>query len=300
MRMKNIVDKKLAFDIGAFNGDDTAHYLEAGYRVVAVEANPTLAEQLLNRFREEVASGTCVILNVGVSDREGPAPFYICERLPIWSSFDEASASRDGMEVRKVWVDCITFARLLEQFGVPYFLKTDIEGADRHCILSLGSDTRPHYVSFEAESDAVELVWHLASVGYRRFRLVNQRGWDPVVVPSPGGVRHVTWATRQLFRLTLRRFGLLHSLLKNVRNWLYLKSPTEAIPIPGNPAPSTGTTALPKGSSGPIPCSQALGWLDLPEFLHTWVSVQRAGILESAWFDIHAELTTSEVKSPSS
>ena len=34
----------LIYDIGQHTGEDTAFYLGKGFRVVAVEANPTLAE----------------------------------------------------------------------------------------------------------------------------------------------------------------------------------------------------------------------------------------------------------------
>ena len=36
--------RDLIYDIGMNNGDDTAFYLIRGYRVLAIEANPELAE----------------------------------------------------------------------------------------------------------------------------------------------------------------------------------------------------------------------------------------------------------------
>jgi len=38
--------RDLIFDIGANNGDDTAFYLKKGFRVVAIEADPALAQKL--------------------------------------------------------------------------------------------------------------------------------------------------------------------------------------------------------------------------------------------------------------
>ena len=41
---------ELVFDIGMHNGDDTAYYLSRGYRVLAVEANPSLCASARERF----------------------------------------------------------------------------------------------------------------------------------------------------------------------------------------------------------------------------------------------------------
>jgi len=40
----------LIYDIGMNNGDDTAYYLQRGFRVIAVEANPALVSQAIQRF----------------------------------------------------------------------------------------------------------------------------------------------------------------------------------------------------------------------------------------------------------
>ena len=50
--------------------------------------------------------------------------------------------------------------QLFERFGIPEYLKVDIEGADRLCVLALTSDTRPTYLSFELGDDVDELLEH--------------------------------------------------------------------------------------------------------------------------------------------
>ena len=39
------MNSKLVYDIGMNDGTDSAYYLRRGYSVVAVEANPILAEE---------------------------------------------------------------------------------------------------------------------------------------------------------------------------------------------------------------------------------------------------------------
>jgi 16S rRNA A1518/A1519 N6-dimethyltransferase RsmA/KsgA/DIM1 with predicted DNA glycosylase/AP lyase activity len=41
---------KFAYDIGVFKGEDTERYLQLGYRVLCVEADPGLAEIIRSRF----------------------------------------------------------------------------------------------------------------------------------------------------------------------------------------------------------------------------------------------------------
>ena len=47
--------KKLIYDIGMYDGSDTRYYLNEGFRVLAIEANPVLvkrAKELI--FQEEM------------------------------------------------------------------------------------------------------------------------------------------------------------------------------------------------------------------------------------------------------
>ena len=37
--------KKLIFDIGMYDGSDTRYYLNEGFRVLAIEANPILVKR---------------------------------------------------------------------------------------------------------------------------------------------------------------------------------------------------------------------------------------------------------------
>lgn len=55
------------FDIGMYDGADTAYYLESGYQVVAVEANPDLVECAARQFSASLASGQLVLINAAIS-----------------------------------------------------------------------------------------------------------------------------------------------------------------------------------------------------------------------------------------
>ena len=56
----------LVFDLGFHRGEDTDHYLAIGHRVVAVEANPSLAEDGRQRFAAEISSGQLQLIHAAV------------------------------------------------------------------------------------------------------------------------------------------------------------------------------------------------------------------------------------------
>lgn len=172
----------LIYDVGMNNGDDTAYYLSRGFRVVAIEANPVLVEQVSKRFDREIAAGKLTILEVGVADTEGTLPFWICDGKSEWSSFDRAIASRDDMAHHQISIPCRRFASVLAEFGTPYYLKLDIEEAEMSCLRDLGTDL-PKYVSFERSAPPRESLTLMRDLGYTGFKLISQRNFLPVEYP---------------------------------------------------------------------------------------------------------------------
>jgi FkbM family methyltransferase len=81
-------NNKLIFDIGMHKGEDTSHYLSAGFKVIAVEANPILADECRKKFADQIAKGNLTIVNAGIAKEEGVLPFYVNLHSSEWSSFD--------------------------------------------------------------------------------------------------------------------------------------------------------------------------------------------------------------------
>ena len=188
MTPKN-VRSDLIYDVGLFDGGDTAYYLFRGYRVVAIDANPLAVQRAKLRFSREIEAGRLTLLNVGVAEAPGTATFWISD-VPQFSSFDPALATRGGVRANRVPVPVAPFSQILSENGVPYYLKIDIEGNDRHCLNALRGTRTPKYISVEAEhpgdsetfddDQATAILSLLRDVGYQRFKLVNQVEWTPV------------------------------------------------------------------------------------------------------------------------
>lgn len=173
----------LIYDLGMHTGQDTDFYLKKGFCVVSVEANPILAEFGAVRFRSEIDAGRLTVLNLGVADQPGRMPFYVNQVLSEWSSFDREIASR-GRPVEEVMVETVTIRELVAVFGVPYYLKIDIEDYDRFAVSGLtGLSPLPAYVS--VENGGPDLFEALVSLGYADFKFLNQAKVAEMSCPVP-------------------------------------------------------------------------------------------------------------------
>lgn len=272
----------LIYDVGAHTGEDTAHYLSLGHRVVAVEADPDLADSLRARFVTEIADRRLAVLGVAVAETPGRATFYRVPTQLGWNSFDRAQAERGGPVVA-VEVECRAFADILTEHGVPHYLKVDIEGFDHLCVMALAYNTAPAFVSFESGEQTEAMLTHLVALGYRRFRLVNQQNFQAITVPRAGGRAHLAWSARQFVRLALRKRPAVHRALGKVlalRNGHTNGDYHTANVIDG--------WTFTEQSSGPIPTEHSSGWLDPVDFMATWVAMRDGGVIGSAWFDVQA------------
>ncbi len=54
---------KVIYDLGANTGDDIAYYLKKADKVVAVEANPTLAKQIESKYSAAISEGRLFVEN---------------------------------------------------------------------------------------------------------------------------------------------------------------------------------------------------------------------------------------------
>lgn len=174
----------LIMDIGMNNAKDTLFYLKKGFRVVSVEANPQLVARARGILADYICSGQLTIESIGLGGQAGSFPFYKNLDNDHWSSFDREWGTRDGTRFEKIEIECITPSALIERYGMPYYLKIDIEGHDLFVIRALADfDTRPRYVS--VEEHGASYFGELWAVGCRSFKLVNQNTLWQVSCPNP-------------------------------------------------------------------------------------------------------------------
>jgi FkbM family methyltransferase len=125
----------LVFDIGAHAGNRVRSFASLGCRVVAVEPQPDFARLLRTFFAR---SPGIVIVEAAVADAPGRAWLSVSDRTPTVTTLAAAwrdARARDPDFARVRWnrriqVDTTTLDALIEQFGVPAFVKIDVEGSE--------------------------------------------------------------------------------------------------------------------------------------------------------------------------
>lgn len=173
----------LIYDVGMHNGNDTGYYLYRGFKVIAIEANPIMCSQAKTRFARNIETGQLQILNIGIDSSSSVCPFWICESVSEWSSFDRAIASRNDSAHHAIDVQCQTFRWVLDRYGVPYYLKIDIEGNDELCIDDLHTDDLPAYVSFEGGPNTervLPIIENLKRLGFNQYKCISQLNYLPL------------------------------------------------------------------------------------------------------------------------
>ncbi|MGH9466104.1 MAG: FkbM family methyltransferase [Terriglobales bacterium] len=169
-------------DVGMHRGDDTAFFLSKQFHVVGVDANPGFVQANRVRFAAEEAEGRLRIVHAAIAEREGQAQYWAFPGKDVWGTMDPAHAQRNisrGYSCEVLQVPCRRFRDILEECGVPYYLKIDIEGADLLCLRGLAEvPGRPAFVSLELPLESADAAFEplaqLHGLGYRRFQLMDQ------------------------------------------------------------------------------------------------------------------------------
>lgn len=182
----------LIFDVGLHLGEDSEFYLKKGFRVVAVEANPTNAAAAARRLQSYIDAGQLTIVNKAIAHQEGPVTFFVSD-LSVWGTTNPGWAERNrrlGSSISEISVPGIPFSSLLNRYGVPYYMKIDIEGADLLCLEALlDREDRPRFVSLESNKtsfdDLVTEFCLLQRLGYRQYKVVAQHRIQEQRLPNP-------------------------------------------------------------------------------------------------------------------
>jgi FkbM family methyltransferase len=173
----------LVYDVGMHRGEDTDFYLKKGYRVVAFEADPALADECRRRFQGALVDGRLRIVEGAIcNNAAATVPFYRNPFDRLWGTIRPDWVERNlrlGAPSERIEVAVVDFSECLHEFGVPHYLKIDIEGADLLCVEALmGITPRPDYVSIESNKTDFAALLHefdlLSELGYRRFAVVQQ------------------------------------------------------------------------------------------------------------------------------
>lgn len=125
----------LCFDVGANTGSRTGALLDVGARVIAVEPQPVCVRTLSHRFGRDPLF---TLVPTAAGGELGSAEMRL-SRWPVLSSLSsayvEAYPARHWMGTCEVRVT--TLDALIDVFGVPDYVKVDVEGFEAEVIRGL-------------------------------------------------------------------------------------------------------------------------------------------------------------------
>jgi FkbM family methyltransferase len=148
----------LVFDVGANQGTKTDIFLKLGARVVAVEPDQSNQAVLKEKFQMyRLSRKPIVIVGKALSDKDAVETMWIDEPGSAKNTLSRkwVEALKDDDERfgchhdfdRQQRVETTTLDRLIGAYGVPFFVKIDVEGFERHVLSGLHSVVP--YLSFE-------------------------------------------------------------------------------------------------------------------------------------------------------
>jgi FkbM family methyltransferase len=178
----------LAFDIGAHVGNRSRALAAIGARVVALEPQPLFA-----RFLRRTLPARVVLREEAVAAEPGRLTLRVSRRHPTVSTLSgdwiDAVAATDGFQQvrwdRAVEVSVTTLDRLIAEYGIPRFVKIDVEGMEAEILRGLSVPVPVVTVEYvpAALDVAIASIDRLAALGdYRFARVVGERhrlegGW---------------------------------------------------------------------------------------------------------------------------
>lgn len=182
--MKTSKFNDLIYDVGMHKGEDTDFYLKKGFRVIAFEADPELIKENKIKFAEYIKRNQLVVVEGAIVDNNNrnSVNFYKNLDVSVWGTVDIDWAKRNeqlGTNYKTIEVNAVNFTECIEKYGIPHYIKIDVEGVDILCLKKfLQFSPKPDYISIESNKKSIagvlEEVSLLTKLGYNKFIAVQQ------------------------------------------------------------------------------------------------------------------------------
>ena len=142
---------ELVFDIGANVGVLSAAFASLGARVVALEPNADCVRHIQLSYADKQIE----VIQAAAGAKNGLAVLNVSDERDVRSSVSDdwiKTMGRQDESYRGIWsrqnmVPMLTLDTLIEHFGMPQFIKIDVEGFEEKVLSGLSA--QPPLISFE-------------------------------------------------------------------------------------------------------------------------------------------------------
>ena len=161
----------LFFDVGAHIGDKSHQFLNKKLEVIMIEPLPKCVEELKLKFKN---NKNIKILQKALGKKKGSTTLMINTKVPTISTMSDHW--RKGRFSNQVWdnkilVEVTTLDELIKTYGLPSYIKIDVEGFELDVLLGLTQ--KAGIISFEFTSEffdhSINCLNYLQKIGYEKF-----------------------------------------------------------------------------------------------------------------------------------
>lgn len=165
----------LVFDVGANRGDKTWAFKQMAKKIVSFEPDEECFEILQTRYARD---NSICLENLALGDKEQVGKFFVEEDGSAYNTLNEKErdwlVSIRKQKIREVLVLVSTLDKMISKYGIPNFLKIDVEGGELAVFNGL-SHVVP-IICFEANlprfrEESIYIVERLGSNTTARFNL---------------------------------------------------------------------------------------------------------------------------------
>jgi FkbM family methyltransferase len=160
------------FDIGANIGNWSLANINSCDKIISIEASPATFNKLVNNCKNE----KIILLNYAVCNNNcNDITFYQagCDTLStINKDWLTAETSRFcNHNYKEITCKTITLDKLIEQYGLPDFIKIDVEGGEYECVRSLTQKVKLLCFEWASETNTITFncIDYLYKLGYTQY-----------------------------------------------------------------------------------------------------------------------------------
>jgi len=164
----------LVFDIGANIGSWSLSNVNNYDKIIAIEASPITFQKLLNNVKHD----NIVPLNYAVCNNNGNDIIFYQASNDVLSTINKNWLTNPESRFfnhpfMQITCKTITIDSLIKEFGIPDFIKIDVEGGEFDCISSLTQ--KVNNICFEWASETNDITFncldYLNNLGYDQFSI---------------------------------------------------------------------------------------------------------------------------------